>query len=69
MTRKFVDTTIFTSRNMAKDGNIDAGYWFNKTNEEKLAGAARMIEVAFQEPLFTKKKCDRGVFTVRKHSL
>jgi hypothetical protein len=69
MTRKFVDISVYESRNMSKDGNIDAGYWFNKTNEERLAAAARMIEVAFREPLFVSKKCDRKIFCVRKHNL
>jgi hypothetical protein len=53
---------------MSKDGNIDFGYWFDKTNEEKLAAAARMIEVAFREPMFVQQKCDRNFFSVRKHN-
>lgn len=66
MQRKFVDTTHFESRNMSKDGNIDFGYWFDKTHEQKLAAAARMIEVAFQEPMFLTKKVDRQIFSARK---
>jgi hypothetical protein len=69
MHRKFVDLSFYEARNMSKDGNIDFGYWFNKTNEEKLAAATRMIEVAFQEPSFVQKKCDRKAFSVRKHPL
>ncbi|MBY0482373.1 MAG: hypothetical protein K2Q21_13520 [Chitinophagaceae bacterium] len=53
---------------MSKDGNIDFGFWFDKTNEEKLSAAARMIEVAFQEPMFLKKKVDRQIFSARKQS-
>ncbi len=67
MARKFVDLSVYEARNMSKDGNIDFGYWFNKTIEERLAAAAPMIEVAFQEPFFIQKKCDRTVFSARKH--
>lgn len=68
MQRKFVDISLYESRNMSKDGNIDFGFWFDKTNEEKLSAAARMIEVAFQEPMFLKKKVDRQIFSARKQS-
>ena len=68
MIRKFVDLTQFQSRNMSKDGNIDFGYWFDKTPEERLIGAARMIEVAFQEPDFLKTKVDKSLFAYRKKS-
>lgn len=68
MQRKFVDISLYEFRNMSKDGNIDFGFWFDKTNEEKLSAAARMIEVAFQEPLFLKKKVDRQIFSARKQS-
>jgi hypothetical protein len=66
MTRKFVDISHYESRNMSQDGNIDFGFWFDKTNEEKLSAAARMIEVAFQEPMFIKTKVDRSIFSERK---
>ena len=69
MHRKFVDTTVFKARNMEKDGNIDFGYWHDKTIEEKLRAAAQMIAVAFNEPLFTTKKVDRTIYSIRKHSL
>ena len=68
MGRKFVDTTVYSARNMAIDGNIDRGYWLNKTNKERLAAATRMIEAAFGEPLFTQKKLDRTLFTIRKRN-
>lgn len=69
MRRKFVDTTMYEARNMEKDGNIDFGYWHDKTVEEKLSAAAQMIAVAFNEPLFTTRKIDRTIFTVRKQNL
>ena len=69
MQRKFVDLSVYSARNMSEDGNIDFGYWFDKTNEEKLAAAAHMIEVAFREPGFVQKKCDRKIFSVRKHNV
>ena len=62
MKRNFVDTTLFSARNMAEEGNIDYKYWFDKSNEEKLTAAARMIEVSFQEPQFLQKKVDRKLF-------
>jgi hypothetical protein len=66
MSRKFLDTSVFEARNMEKDGNIDFQYWQNKTIDEKLLAAAQMIAVAFKEPLFTSKKMDRSIFSVRK---
>jgi hypothetical protein len=36
---------------MSKDGNIDFGYWFDKTNEEKLAAAIRRCR-CFHRQLF-----------------
>jgi len=67
MSRKFVDINHFESRNMSKDGNIDVGYWFDKTIEEKLSAAASMIEVAFQAPMFLKNKMDKSIFSARKN--
>jgi hypothetical protein len=69
MIRPFVDLSIYQSRKMSRDGNIDAGYWFGKTNDEKMAAATRMNEVAFSELQFVKKKCDRTILSVRKHPL
>ncbi len=69
MRRKYVDTTVFESRNMERDGNIDFGYWHNKTIEEKLRGAAKMIAVAFNEPSFTTQKLDRSIFSARKQQI
>jgi hypothetical protein len=68
MPRKFVDMTVYGARNMSNPGNIDFGYWFDKTSDEKVAAATRMIETAFQEPLFVQKRGDRNVFTSHKHS-
>ena len=64
--RRFVDTTVFQSRNLAKDGNIDYKYWHNKTMAERLQAAAVMIAVAYNEPDFLTKKVDRTVFSARK---
>ncbi|MDB5210711.1 MAG: hypothetical protein JWQ30_1538 [Sediminibacterium sp.] len=69
MSRKFVDITIYEARNMEKNGNIDFGYWHDKTIEEKLRAAAQMIAVAFNEPLFVTKKIDRNIYSVRKQNL
>jgi len=69
MPRKFIDTTIFEARNMEKDGNIDFGYWHDKTIEEKLRAAVQMIAVAFNEPFFATTKIDRTIYSVRKQSL
>jgi predicted RNA polymerase sigma factor len=66
MVRKYVDTTIYDARNMAKDGNIDFKYWHDKSIEEKLTAAAQMIAVAFNEPFFLEKKIDRTIFYARK---
>lgn len=68
MQRKFVDTTVYSARNMKKDGNIDFGYWHDKSHEEKLKAAASMIAVAFQEPFFLTKKVDRSIFSARKRN-
>lgn len=69
MKRRFLDTTVFSARKMEDDGNIDRGYWLNKTPAERLEASARMIEVAFQEPLFLSKKVDRSIFNTRSRSL
>ena len=69
MKRRFIDTTVFSARKMEEDGNIDRGYWLNKTSDERLAAAARMIEVAFQEPAFLSKKVDRSIINIRRRTL
>jgi hypothetical protein len=53
---------------MERDGNIDFGYWHDKTINERLEAAARMIEIAFDEPDFLTKKVDRTIINIRKHS-
>jgi hypothetical protein len=53
---------------MERDGNIDFRYWHDKTINERLEAAARMIEIAFDEPDFLIKKVDRTIFNCRKHS-
>jgi len=69
MKRSFVDTSVYAARNMARDGNIDNKYWHDKSNEERLAAAAAMIAVAFNEPDFLQKKMDKSIFSSRKHPL
>ena len=68
MRRNFVDTSIYRARKMGKDGNIDFGFWHDKSNEEKLKAAFHMIAVAFNEPLFGSKKVDRTIFYARKRN-
>lgn len=68
MTRKFVDLEYFRAGKMERDGNIDFGYWHDKTINERLEAAARMIEIAFDEPDFLTKKVDRPIINIRKHS-
>jgi hypothetical protein len=68
MTRKFVDIEYFRAGKMERDGNIDFRYWHDKTINERLEAAARMIEIAFDEPNFLIKKVDRTIFNWRKHS-
>ncbi len=64
-----MDKTVFRAYSMAKDGNIDYEYWFDKSNEEKLQAAAITIAAAFGEPDFLNKKIDRTVYSARKHKL
>ena len=52
MKRRYVDVTIFESRNLVRDGNVDYIYWFNKTNNERVHAASIMTSVAFREPDF-----------------
>lgn len=66
MKRRFVDASVFESRNMERDGNIDYQYWFDKTLEERLLAAAIMTAVAFREPDFLLKKVDRTLIKARK---
>ena len=68
MRRKLVDATVYEARNMQRDGNIDFGYWHDKSNEQKLNAASQMIAVAFKEPLFARKKVDRTIFSARKQN-
>lgn len=68
MTRKFVEIEYFRASKMERDGNIDFRYWHDKTIAERLEAAARMIEVAFDEPNFLTKKVDRTIINIRKHS-
>ncbi|WP_439506178.1 hypothetical protein [Sediminibacterium sp.] len=66
MRRAFVDTNVFSSRNMQRDGNIDNQYWFNKTIEEKLIASIAMIEAAYTTTNFIHQKIDKKIFFTRK---
>jgi hypothetical protein len=68
MKRAFVDVDTYTSRKMEKDGNIDYGFWWDKTLEEKLAAAVVMIETSFNTSNFVKQKVDRTVFSSFKRA-
>jgi len=57
------------ARKMSRDGNVDFGYWFDKSTTDRLAAAARMIAVAFHEPSFLSKKVDRSKYSARKHKI
>jgi hypothetical protein len=69
MGRKYVDISVYQSRNAVTDGNIDYKFWHNKTNNEKLRAAGVMISAAFGEPDFFKKSLDKTIFSARKHKL
>lgn len=69
MSRKFVDLSVVHSRNMEKEGNIDNGYWHNKSIPQRLEAAITMIEVAYQDIHFVKGKVNRQLISMRKHSL
>jgi hypothetical protein len=53
---------------METRGNIDLGYWHNKTIAQRLEGAITLIKVAYQEPDFIHKKVDRTALSFRKRS-
>jgi hypothetical protein len=65
--RKFLDVSVFESRKMDNNGNIDYKFWFGRSVCERLTAASAMIAVAFKEPNFLVKKVDRTVFSSRKH--
>lgn len=67
MKRQYVDITVYESRNMAKDGNIDFQYWHSKSIDERVRAAGIMTAAAFGEPDFFRKRVDRTIFSARKH--
>jgi hypothetical protein len=69
MKRRFVDMTVFESRNMVADGNTDFKFWFDKSIEDRLRASCIMTSVAFREPNFLNKKVDRTQFSNRKHTI
>lgn len=64
--RKFVELSSLGFRKMETDGNIDLGFWHNKTLAQRIEGAITMIKVAFQEPDFIHQKVDRSIISSRK---
>jgi hypothetical protein len=66
--RKFVDMAELGLKKMETRGNIDLGYWHNKTIAQRLEGAITLIKVAYQEPDFIHKKVDRTALSFRKRS-
>lgn len=68
MKRIFVDTDEIATRKMAKDGNIDFQYWFDKSIEERLSAAVSMIEVSYKTTNFIYQKVDRNIFSSSKKS-
>ena len=69
MSRKFVDLSVVHSRNMEKERNIDNGFWLDKSIPQRLEAAITMIEVAYQDIHFVKRKVNRQLISMRKHSL
>jgi hypothetical protein len=66
--RKFIEVSAFAVRNMARDGNADFRYWFDKSLSERLNGAVVMNEAAFRVSNFTQGKVDKTIYASRKHS-
>ncbi|HSK11615.1 MAG TPA: hypothetical protein VK907_00290 [Phnomibacter sp.] len=66
--KRLIDITAFGSRNMERDGNIDLGYWFDKTLKERLSGTNIMNEAAFGVSDFRKGKIEKTFFHVRKQA-
>jgi hypothetical protein len=64
-----MDKSVFRAYKMSEQGNSDFEYWFDKTHEEKLAAAASMIAVAFQEPEFLVMQLNRFVYSSRKQAI
>ena len=68
MSRKFVDLSVIHFRNMENEGNIDNGFWHDKSIFQRLEAAISMIKAAYQEKDFVKGKVDRQLISMRKHS-
>lgn len=64
--RKFVDMAELGSRKMETDGNIDLGFWQDKSLVQRIEAAVTMIKIAFQEPDFISQKVDRSIISIRK---
>lgn len=68
MSRKFVDLSVIHFRNMENEGNIDKGFWHDKSIFQRLEAAVSMIKAAYQEKDFVKGKVDRRLISMRKHA-
>ena len=64
--KRLMDITAFEARSMEHDGNIDFGYWFNKSVEERLHAAAIMNAAAFGQENFIKGRIDKTNFQAKK---
>ena len=51
-----------------KEGNIDNGYWHNKSIPQRLEAAITMIEVAYQDIHFVKGRVNRQLISMRKQA-
>jgi hypothetical protein len=68
MSRKFVDLSVVHRRNMGKEGNIDNGFWHNKSISQRLEAAITMIQAAYQDTNFVKGKVNRQLISMRKQA-
>lgn len=68
MSRKFVDLSVVHRRNMGKEGNIDSGFWHDKSITQRLEAAITMIQVAYQDINFVKGKVNRQLISMRKQA-
>jgi hypothetical protein len=68
MLRKLVDISVLHKRKIEEEGNIDNGFWHDKSIQQRLNAAITMIQVAYQDINFVKGKVDRQLISMRKHS-
>ncbi len=51
---------------MGKEGNIDSGFWHDKSIPQRLEATITMIQVAYQDINFVKGKVNRQLISMRK---